>query len=385
MFRAIDPAHHRTMLGIRPARHRRRSLASLGLALVIAVGCGPGPSPSPSPSPVVSPSPSPVVSPSPSPSPLPSPSPSPSPSVVAADLDGLLVAPEFAHRLPLAVAIDDNRTARQQSGFNAASLVYQSLADGYESRYLFVYQSTDAPDIGPVRSGRLFLAQWAAEYRAGFAHFGGDKQTLRWTKAGADGLLTDLDALFGSAAAFHRIRERPKPHNAYTSTAALWRQVRHLDGSREIAPAAYRPTFRDESPLVERAAAQTIRIPYRTVRIDFAFDRATNAYRRSTDGVPQMDPADGQRVTARNVVVLFMPFRIDTKIEPGHSRPVIGTMGEGDAWVFSEGRLTKGRWARKDVDSPTLVVDRSGAEIALVRGRTFIQVVPLGTKVVVGS
>ena len=43
----------------------------------------------------------------------------PSTALVPADLDGVLVAPELAHRLPLAVMIDDSRAARPQSGFNA--------------------------------------------------------------------------------------------------------------------------------------------------------------------------------------------------------------------------------------------------------------------------
>ena len=79
--------------------------------------------------------------------------------------------------------IDDSRAARPQAGFNAASLVYQSLADGYESRYMLVFQDEDTGNIGPVRSARFFLVQWAQEVKAALAHYGGDRRTRNYIRA----------------------------------------------------------------------------------------------------------------------------------------------------------------------------------------------------------
>jgi len=56
---------------------------------------------------------------------------------------------------------------------------------------------------------------------------------------------------------------------------------------------------------------------------------------RSIDGGRQVDPADSQQVSATNVIVLFQRFRIDTRIEPGHSHPDIKTLGKGKALVLS--------------------------------------------------
>jgi hypothetical protein len=80
-------------------------------------------------------------------------------------------------------------------------------------------------------------------------------------------------------------------------------------------------------------------------------------------------------------VVLFQKFRIDTKIEPGHSRPDIKTLGTGKALVFREGRVIKATWSKDGDVAPTILLDADGAEIPLVRGQTFIQVVPTTTKV----
>ena len=316
----------------------------------------------------------PVADASPTPTPLPTPPP-------GGALDGLLVDPAKAARLPLAVLIDDARAARPQSGFNAASVVYQAPADGGESRYMMVFQSLDAKDIGPVRSGRIYFIHWAQETKAAIAHYGGDDQSRWYLRTYNKHRFTNVDALGKGAKAFHRIKSRSRPHNGYTNTKALWKQVKRLGGPATIDPTLSRYTFVDPRPKAERPAGQTIRIPYRTALIGYRYHKDSNVYRRSVDGSAQVDPADGKRVTARNVVVLFMKYRIDTKVEPGHARPVIGSIGTGTAWVFREGALVKGTWDKLDDTARMRLLDKDGQEIPLVRGRTFFQIVPTGTKV----
>jgi Protein of unknown function (DUF3048) C-terminal domain len=43
----------------------------------------------------------------------------------------------------------------------------------------------------------------------------------------------------------------------------------------------------------------------------------------------------------------------------------------------------KGTWRKRDDTGPTRFFDAAGTEVSLVRGRTFIQVVPIGTKITV--
>jgi hypothetical protein len=299
-----------------------------------------------------------------------------------ADLTGLVVDRELAHRLPIAVLIDDNRIARPQSGFNGASIVYQAPADGGETRYLFVYQEAESADIGPVRSGRIYFAEWAAEIRAGIGHYGGDRKTRRYIADSHGRTLWSIDGMGRGNSAYHRISSRRAPHNAYTSTEDLRRVVEErLKAPATIAEGIHLRPFVEPSAPGDRPAKQSIRIPYRTGIVTYGYDQKSNTYLRSIDDRSQVDPADGKRVTTTNVVVLFMEFRIDTRIEPGHARPVVGSIGTGRALVFQEGRLITATWKKANDLAPTLIVDASGTEIPLVRGRTFIQVVPLGTKV----
>lgn len=357
--------------------------ASGVLACLLLAGCASA-TPSPTPSPTVAPTLAAIVTPAPTPSPTPSPTPEPTPAVVAADLDGLLVAPELAHRLPLVVSIDDAKVARPQSGFNAASIVWQAPADGYESRYLMVFQEQDSPDVGPVRSGRIYLAHWAAELEAAFSHYGGDRLTRGWMEANRGALFIDVDGMGTGNSTYHRISSRKAPHNAYTSTADLWRVATKLGGAATIDSEIHVRPFREDGAAAGRPATQTISIPYRTVRVSYTYDPATNAYLRTLDGKAQVDPMDDQRVTARTVVVLYMAFRTDNTIEPGHNRPVLSYIGHGPATIFMEGMAVQGTWSKATETAPTLILGPDGKELPLIRGRIFIQVVPTGTKVAVG-
>jgi hypothetical protein len=175
------------------------------------------------------------------------------------------------------------------------------------------------------------------------------------------------------------------PHNGYTSTAALWRQAAILGGDAMIDPSVHVRPFRDDGPPAERGTSQSIRIPYNTGIVGYAYDPASDSYLRFLDGQVQVDPMDGAKVTARTVVVLFMTFRLDGTIEPGHARPVLGFIGTGKARVFMEGRVIDGTWSKSGVADPTLILGPDGTELPLIRGRIFIQVVPIGTKVTVGS
>lgn len=372
----------------------RTGMGALALVVVVAgllVACGaPTPSPAGSILPTTPPAPttaspepsasSAVASPTPSPTALSTPAPSAT-GEAHARLDGVLVAADRAARQPLAIMIDDNVVARPQAGFNAASIVYQAPADGGEDRYMFVFQEHDAKTVGPVRSGRPYFVRWAAEFRSAFGHYGGDAKTLAYLPTIDGRLIYDVDALSGSAGAFHRVKDRKKPHNAYTSTKAF-RRAAERQGAPAAMPASVPGwTFVDDAHATDRPTSATIKVPYHRGATGYRYDPESNAYTRSVAGRAQIDAGDGKPVTARNVIVLWMPLSIDPQSEPGYRRPVLGQIGKGKAWVFREGRIFKGTWRKRDAGDLTRVYDAAGKEIPLVRGRTFVQVVPDGTKV----
>ena len=55
--------------------------------------------------------------------------------------------------------------------------------------------------------------------------------------------------------------------------------------------------------------------------------------------------------------------------------------GEGDAWVFSNGQLVRGRWSRVYPEVATEFRDAAGQPINLTPGRTWVELVPVGRTV----
>ena len=160
-------------------------------------------------------------SPTPTPSLPPLPTPTPGPTLVPAPLTGELVSPAAAAQHPIAVMIDDLSPARPQSGFSAASVVWQAPAEGGIPRYMLVFQENIPTDVGPVRSSRYYYIAWAAELRAVYAHAGGSPQALATLRAKGNGQLVYNADEFRWGGSFHRISTRFSPHNLYTSGKAL--------------------------------------------------------------------------------------------------------------------------------------------------------------------
>jgi hypothetical protein len=296
-----------------------------------------------------------------------------------ADLDGVLTTPALAHRLPMAIMVDDAPAARPQAGFNGASIVYQAPADGGQTRYMLVFQEGSSADVGPVRSARPYFVRWAAEYHALLGHYGGDNQSLTQVIPGLAKSIYNMDALNGGGCPYHRISTRLMPHNAYTNTSALRACLPKKHYPTTIDPTVPLRPFTDDLPLSQRPSAATITIPYRSQVVGYTYVRSTDSYLRSVGGRPQIDQSNKTRVTARNVIVLWQT--LTTYTEPGHNRPVVGQIGTGKAMVFRDGQAIPATWQKKNDTDLTRLYDASGQEIPLVRGRIFIQIVPTGTKV----
>ena len=296
-----------------------------------------------------------------------------------ADLDGVLTTPALAHRLPMAIMIDDQASARPQSGFNGASIVYQAPADGGQLRYMLVFQEGTSTDIGPVRSARPYYVRWAAEYHALLGHYGGDNQSLKEVIPAMSQSIYNMDALNGGGCPYHRITTRPMPHNAYTNTNSLLACLPRKHYPATIDTKVPLRPFTDDLPRGQRPSHATITIPYRNQVVGYTYVPSTDSYVRSIGGQPQIDMATNKRVTARNVIVLWQS--LTTYVEPGHNRPVVGQIGTGPATVFRDGQAIAATWQKKDDTDLTRLYDASGNEIPLVRGRIFVQIVPTGTKV----
>ena len=99
----------------------------------------------------------------------------------------------------------------------------------------------------------------------------------------------------------------------------------------------------------------------------YQWDAATNTWKRFQHGEPHL-VVGGDQVAPTNVVVQFTQYDGESNGQ---------TVGEGDAWIFTDGRVYKGRWVRPDRAQPARYIDLAGAPISLRPGRTWVEVLPM--------
>jgi hypothetical protein len=287
------------------------------------------------------------------------------PSVPVMPLTGLPITdPAVAARQAIVVKIDNHPDARPQSGLGVADLVYEEDVEEL-TRFAAVFQ-TNVPDpIGPIRSGRtqdvLLLGSLDKPM---FAWSGGNARVTSAIE-GSDFFVVRVDAnKFSKDAGTFRAKDRPAPHNLYTTGTGLL-SLRPPDA---IAPQQqFQYLAAGEAAAGE--ASPGVRVEMDGVHVAWTFDQPSNAYLRSQDGKPHLDREAGP-ISAANVVVLT----VDYQPSPADGRsPEAQTIGTGAVAVYTGGKVVTGTWTRDDRLQTFTLKDAAGAPIRLTPGRTWVE------------
>ena len=344
-----------------------------------------GGTPTASLSPALTPTPEPTVGPSETPLPSypPLPTPEPTPIRVPDPLTGRMVTPAVAKRHVVAVMIDDQFAARPQSGLSSASVVWQAPAEGGIPRYMALFSEGNPKAVGPIRSSRYYFIAWASEWKSVYVHVGGSPQALALlhSPAGKGRVVFDADGFRYEGSYLWRIHTRLAPHNVYTDGAHL----RSLASKVGAKPVKYKSPwqFAPDAEFAKRPKGGTLLVPYLENKITYSYDRKSNRYLRSVsvEG-KQKDAASKVRIGPKNVVVMVVSFAPLNDGTHKHRLEAQFT-GKGTAWIATNGKTQKGTWRKASLTAPTKFYGKDGTPVTLTVGQTFIQVVPVGTRITI--
>jgi hypothetical protein len=292
---------------------------------------------------------------------------------VARAVDGVLVAPGEEQPELLAVMIENSSDARPQSGLDKASVVYEALAEGGITRYMaIVPKTTDVKEFGPVRSARPYFVSFAGAYHPLYVHAGGSPQALAML-AKASSNVVDLNLLSRGAYGW-RDTKRYAPHNLYTNPEKLRSAITDL--KKDVTASVTSWTYKTEAEAAERPVdAKPITINYSSLayRSMFLYDATTNTYQRKV-GTTIDVTRDGKQITAKNVVVMYVP----TTLYPNETKRLkMSTVGKGKAIVFRDGVAVVGTWKKASDKDREVFLDCTGAPIQLNPGMTWVSVIPV--------
>ncbi len=289
-------------------------------------------------------------------------------------LTGLpVVDAAVAARPALVVKIDNNRSARPQSGLNEADIVFEEIVE-VQTRFAAVFQSRDADPVGPIRSGRTQDIDLLGSFNKPlFAWSGGNKNV---TKAIDGSDLVSLSAQKSQvyqAGGFHRDGNRRAPHNLMADTSKLFTLAPAGSGP---PPQQFQYYTNDQVRTGEPAGG--VAGEMFGLAITWTFDVTTGLYARTSGGEPHFDGLTGALFTTDNVVVMEVEYRPS----PADVRsPEAQTIGTGTAMVFTGGKVVHGTWSRPDRLSPIQLTDADGNPMFLNAGRSVVELARAGNLV----
>jgi hypothetical protein len=290
-----------------------------------------------------------------------------------APLTGLPQADAAKLERPALIVKVDNVPAAfgLQEGVEAADVVYVEEVEGAATRMAVVYQSLDET-VGPVRSARTSDLEIAGNLNMPFfAYSGANGGVLQMV---ADGPMIDEGINRSEAQAVYSRNQRGRGlHRFFLPTNEIY-EIGRPGGS--TPPPLF--TYRAEGTPSTGEIANAIDIGYgsNATRVHYDWDAATG-WKRSQNGKAHVMADSGIQITPKNVVVQFVPYSASAFVDVSGARsPEAEMVGEGEAWVFSDGKLVRGRWSRPSLGAVTAFTDAAGQPIQMTPGQTFVELVP---------
>jgi hypothetical protein len=286
---------------------------------------------------------------------------------------------EVPQRAALGVKIDNTEPGRPQTGLAEADVVFEEMVEGGLTRLLVVFHSQDPESLGPVRSARSTDLFILAELGRPLFAWSGANPTFAAAVEAAD--LVDV-GVGATPDGYRREPDRPAPYNLYAASDLLREAVAGDDSASIPPPAIF--SYRAAGTALAGPGVEPV-TGFRTtgsgalsIESAWEWDAASASWLRDQDGTPHVD-RDGERVRAANVIVRITPYR-DSGVRDsvGAVVPEAEAIGEGDAWLLSDGQVQRGRWLKPSPDAPTAYVDTTGAPLRLTPGQTWVEVLPPG-------
>lgn len=261
----------------------------------------------------------------------------------------------------LVVKIDNTSAAAPQQGLGDADLVVEELVEGGTTRLAAFFYSSLPEVVGPVRSMRASDIGIVSPVDATVVTSGAAPETI----ARING--AKVPYLEEGAAGFYREGSRRAPYNL---------MARPADVAESISQKAARPedyfTFGEAADLPRGRKARTLAAGFGRHTTTWSF--ANGSYTNTATFAGQ-----GDEFVADSVLVLRVPV-VDAgyKDPAGNFVPETRFSGSGEAMLFHDGRMVRGRWAKDGLDTPVRLKAK-GQDVAVPAGRTWVELVPADT------
>lgn len=261
-------------------------------------------------------------------------------------------------RAPAIVQIPNDPQALDQSGIQAADIVYEYLTEFTITRFSAVY--TRVPEsIGPVRSARLISIPLTRMYHGRLYYSGVSEGTQRALNQ------NPVPGWVDGQTGFYRSGDRLPPNNLFLRGSDM---VKAQAGLAEATIMHAAPDLTGPATPGDVVVAE-----HDTV---YHYDPATGFYTKKEGGHPYIDAALRQPLRIQMLIVMhtavtFTPFPEDVNGVRGRD---FDTNSGGKVEIYYLGQTISGRWSHVDPNSPFTFTTEAGSPVTLPSGLTWIDV-----------
>ncbi len=294
---------------------------------------------------------------------------------------------------PLAVMVDNEKTALPHYGLTEADVVYEimnSTANDRITRFMAIVKDWgNITQFGSIRSARPTNFMLAVEWNAVLCHDGGPFYINDWVAKDYTNNFSGGFARFsnGKPTEFTEYLTYDTYHNPTTGKT--------YDGLKQrFANSHYSTTYNEyyeghhfsfangEVGLAQRSDAidaTTIKLPFTHNQSTLKYNETTNTYDYYEYGQAHLDPAhDNAPLTFTNVILQDTTFsQLDANGYLIYN--AIDATGR-DGYYITEGKAIRITWEKPSETALTVYYDKAtGEEIELNTGKTYISLIPSDT------
>jgi hypothetical protein len=109
----------------------------------------------------------------------------------------------------------------------------------------------------------------------------------------------------------------------------------------------------------------------------YTYDSINKYYLRAKNGTPHVDRKTDTQLHYKNIIIM----KVENKTIDSEGRQELKTTGSGEGYYITNGYALPIKWTKQYRNSKTQYTYLDGEQISLNNGNTFIQIVPLSSKI----
>ncbi|MGI6118334.1 MAG: DUF3048 domain-containing protein [Bilifractor sp.] len=296
------------------------------------------------------------------------------------ELTGEPVSLELQNQRPVAVMVDNEKTAYEHYGIAEGDVVYElmnSTMNGRITRMMVLVKDwKKIQQMGSIRSARSTNIILAGEWNAVLCHDGGPRYV--------DEYFAKDYAKEHFSGTFSRVNNgKPREFTEYVCSGDLENNFAKFGYSTEYNE--FRPerdshfqfvdynTETDLSGVANVKTANTIALPFEHTTSTLTYNTGTKTYDLSCYGSLHKDAEDGQVASFKNVILQCCSYTMYDNA--GYM--IYNVVQQNQAgYYITNGHAEPITWSKESETGITKYYGADGKEISINRGKTYISLIP---------